>query len=601
MENLNYGIIGNCKSAALVSEMGSIDWLCLPKFDAPSVFAKLLDVNKGGSLHVEAEGLLSIGQEYIERTNLLCTRFICEDGVFEVIDFMPRYKEADGSFYSPPDVVRIFNRISGAPTLRVKYDPKLEYGASGTKITNEKEYIKAFTTEGPYDSLYLYSDFDYDDILNQEVITLTTSKYILVSYNQKLLNQNIRREKLKMERTKVYWLNWSENTTTFSKFNDEINRSALTLKLLSYEKTGAVLAALTTSIPETIGEVRNWDYRFCWIRDGSMVVKILNKLNHNSAALDYLRFIVNILPEKDEMMQIMYGINGEKKLTEYELPHLTGFGNSKPVRVGNAAYKQTQNDIYGILMDVIYQHFSLFSNSLDYSEDLWTVVRNVVKMVEANWHYPDKGIWEIRNEPKHFTFSKVLCWVAIDRAHKIAALLKQTKYTKKWKKLEDDIHANIEKNAWSESKQSYTQAYDTEDLDASVLLMESYGFIKAKDPRYKSTVLAIQKELEYNDLMYRYINHDDFGQPKSAFTICTFWLVNALYKIGEKEAAISRFEKLLLYCNHLGLFSEDLDFETKQQLGNFPQAYSHLALIETAITISEGETTSEEKILGAIS
>jgi GH15 family glucan-1,4-alpha-glucosidase len=600
MENLNYGIIGNCKSAALISENGSIDWLCLPKFDAPSVFARLLDKNKGGSLSIEPEKLLSIGQQYIERTNLLCTRYICEDGVFEIIDFMPRYKNEKGVAYAPPEVVRIFNRISGAPKFRIKYDPKLEYGLHDTAITTNKRYIKAATKKGPYDSLYFYSDFDQNSILHNEVISLTESKFILVSYNQKLLKQTIHKAKLIMERTKVYWLNWSERTTTYKKYNEEINRSALTLKLLSYQKTGAVLAALTTSLPETIGEVRNWDYRFCWIRDGSMVVKILNQLGHNSVAKNYLNFIVNILPEKDEKMQIMYGISGEKKLSEYELPHLSGYADSSPVRVGNAAYKQKQNDIYGILMDAIYQHFSIFSATLDYSEDLWTVVRNVVKMVERNWQKPDKGIWEIRNESKHFTFSKVLCWVAIDRAQKIATLLGQEDYIKKWKKLEDKIRIDIEKNAWSESKQAYTQCYSTEDMDASVLLMESYGFVNANDERYKSTVYSIQKDLEHNGLMYRYVNHDDFGAPKSAFTICSFWLVNALYKIGEKKAAIERFEKLLVYCNHLGLFSEDLDFETKRQLGNFPQAYSHLALIETAITISEGETTREEKIMNAI-
>ncbi len=600
MENLNYGIIGNCKSAALVSEKGSLDWLCLPKFDAPSVFAKLLDSNKGGSISVEPEKLISVKQQYIERTNLLSTTFICEDGSFEIIDFMPRYANESGGYYSPPDVIRYFKHISGAPKVKIIYNPKLEYGLHDTFLSSHKDYIKAKTKKGPYDSLYLYTNFDFDDIINSETISLTDSRFMLVSYNQKLLTQSTHRIKLKMERTKVYWLNWSERTTTYRLFNEEINRSALTLKLLSYEKTGAVLAALTTSLPETIGEVRNWDYRFCWIRDGSMVVKILTQIGHHTVAENYLRFILDILPEKDEKMQIMYGISGEKRLSEYELPHLAGYGNSQPVRIGNAAYKQKQNDIYGILMDAIYQHFSIFSASLGFSEDLWTVVRNVVKMVERNWKKPDKGIWEIRNESKHFTFSKVLCWVAIDRAQKIAALLKQDSYMKKWKKLEDKIRADIETNAWSEAKQSYTQAYGSEDLDASVLLMESYGFSKPTDIRYQTTVYAIQKELEHEGLMYRYINQDDFGLPKSSFTICTFWLVNALYKIGDKLAAIERFEELLSYNNHLGLFSEDLDFKTKQQLGNFPQAYSHLALIETAINISEGETTKEEKILSAM-
>jgi GH15 family glucan-1,4-alpha-glucosidase len=296
----------------------------------------------------------------------------------------------------------------------------------------------------------------------------------------------------------------------------------------------------------------------------------------------------------------MYGINGEKKLTEYELPHLSGYENSKPVRIGNAAYKQKQNDIYGILVDVIYQLFHLFTTSLEHSEELWTITRNIIKVVETNWQKPDKGIWEIRHSTKHFTFSKVLCWVAADRGIKIAELLHQKEYIQSWSRLRDRIKNDILKNAWSEKKQSFTQAYGIEDLDASALLMESFGFLDGDDPKFRSTVKAIQKELEYKGLMYRYKNHDDFGQPSSAFTICSFWLIRSLYMIGEKEEARKKFDELLKYSNHLGLFSEDLDFESKRLLGNFPQAYSHLALIDVAMLLAGGEMSSEEKILGNI-
>ncbi len=411
-----------------------------------------------------------------------------------------------------------------------------------------------------------------------------------------MLPQDVRRAKLKLERTKVYWMNWAERTTSYRKFEDEIIRSALTLKMLSYDKSGAILAALTTSLPESIGEERNWDYRFCWIRDASMVVKIMTSLGHYRMAKHYLNFIIDILPEKDEKIQIMYGIRGEKRLTEHELSHLSGYENSVPVRIGNAAYKQKQNDIYGILLDVVYQHFDLYSIDLEHSEELWTIVRNIVKIIQSNWKKPDRGIWEIRNENKHFTFSKVLCWVGVDRAVKIAQLLKREPYIKPWSKLRDAIKADIYNNAWSENKKSYVQAYGSEDLDASVLLMEPYGFTTAKDERYVQTVEAIRDELEYKGLMFRYKNKDDFGTPKSAFTICSFWLTNSLYKIGRKKEAIEKFRTLMNYSNHLGLFSEDLDFETKQMLGNFPQAYSHLALIETAINISNGEITEEEEI-----
>ena len=415
-----------------------------------------------------------------------------------------------------------------------------------------------------------------------------------MSYNQKILKQDVSRTYMKLSRTNAYWHTWADHTTHFESYTEQINRSALVLKLLSYDKTGAVLAALTTSLPETIGEVRNWDYRFCWIRDASMVIKIMTKLDHYKLAGRFLSFITHILPEKDHEIQIMYGISGEKKLTEKTLDHLSGYCNSRPVRVGNAAYKQKQHDIYGILMDVIYQHFNLFSVSLEHSEELWTITRNMVRAVEQNWRKPDKGIWEIREKDRHFTFSKVLCWVAVDRAVKIGEILHQDALLPEWRKLRDEITADILKNAWSETKQAYTQAYGFEDLDAAVLLMENFGFISADDPKYQSTVLAIQKDLEYKGLMFRYKNSDDFGIPSSTFTICSFWLIKSLYKIGRKEEAIEKFEKLLSYSNHLGLYSEDLDFNSKKLLGNFPQAYSHLALIDTAIELSGGKLSKDE-------
>ena len=571
--------------------------MCLPQFDSSSVFAKILDEKEGGSFEVLPTYLQEVNQYYIPRTNILVTRFNCMDGIFEIHDFMPRYRsERSDSYYIPPDVIRYFKFIVGTPEFVLKYRPKLEYAKYETHNVIHNEYIKSKTENGTYDSLYFYSSFDLQLILDEKSIKLTKDEYCLISYNQKLLPQDTRRAKLKMERTKVYWLNWAERTTSYQKYEDEIIRSALTLKMLSFDKSGAILAALTTSLPESVGEERNWDYRFCWIRDASMVVKMMTSLGHYRMARRYLDFVIDILPEKDEKMQIMYGIRGEKRLTEIELTHLSGYENSCPVRIGNAAYKQKQNDIYGILLDVIFQHFEMYDVSLEHSEELWTIVRNIIKVVETNWKKPDRGIWEIRSENKHFTFSKVLCWAAVDRAVKIAALLKRDFYIKNWSKLRDKIHQDIHKKAWSEKRQSFTQAYGSEDLDASVLLMESYGFIHATDQKYVKTVLAIQEDLEHDGLMYRYRNQDDFGTPKSAFTICSFWLTNALFKIGRKKEAVEKFHTLLSYSNHLGLFSEDLDFETKRMLGNFPQAYSHLALIETAINLS-GEQLSDEEII----
>ena len=600
MRNLDYGIIGNCRSAALISKTGSVEWLCLPHFASPSTFAKILDENKGGYFNITPIETFETEQFYIPKTNILVTKYICASGVFELHDFMPRYRNEDGVYYTPPDIVRYIKHISGSVDVIINFEPKLEYAQPNTNIDVEAEYIKAYTTNGEYDSIYLYSSLDKQRLKEKLPLTISQNEFLLLSYNQKLLKQSTSRSYLKHQRTKVYWLNWSDKTTTFKKYEKEILRSALVLKLLNYQKSGAILAAITTSLPETIGEVRNWDYRFCWIRDASMVVKIMTQLGHERIAERYLNFIISLMPDKGEMMQIMYGIHGEKKLTEVELGHLEGYEGSKPVRIGNAAYVQKQNDIYGILMDVILQYFQLFKTSLGSSEDIWTIVRNIVKVVDENWQQPDKGIWEIRSEGKHFTFSKLLCWVAINRARKIAKLLKREYYVKQWQKLEQTIEADIHENAWSDEKHTFTQSYGSNDLDAAVLLMESYGFIKADDQRYKKTVLAIQKELEHDGLMYRYKNEDDFGEPHSAFTICSFWLINSLYKIGLKNEATRKFKALLSHSNHLGLFSEDLDFKTRRLLGNFPQAYSHLAIIETAITLSEDEISKEEEIMQTI-
>jgi alpha,alpha-trehalase len=600
MNNLDYGIIGNCASSALISKYGSIDWCCLPEFDSSSIFAKLLDKKIGGSFEILVSEDYEISQRYIKRTNILCTSFKSNEGAFEILDFMPRYKTTKGNYYLPPDIIRYVKIVSGKPSFRVKYDPKLEYAEHPVKISMHEKYIKAYTTEGPYDSVYLYTSLDKDKVVNEEKIELTEDAFFLLSYNQKILPQTTERAYLKLQRTEVYWLNWCESTTHYNYKGDEIMRSALVLKLLTFEKTGAVLAAATTSLPETIGEVRNWDYRFCWLRDSSMVVKVMTDLGHLKTAKKYIEFVNDIVPDKDEKIQIMYGINREKQLTEKILEHLSGYENSSPVRIGNAAYEQKQHDIYGILMDVIYQHFNVFYTSLEYGEALWTITRSVVKLVKSSWQTPDRGIWEIRTDQKHFTFSKVLCWTAVDRAIKIAELIKMDSYVAEWTPFAEEIKAEIMEKAWSEKKGAFTQCYGSDDLDASTLLIEAYGFIDAKDPKYISTVLATQKELSKNGLMYRYKNKDDFGLPSSSFTICSFWLINSLGKIGRKKEAKKLFKKLLSYSNHLGLFSEDIDFESKRLLGNFPQAYSHLALIRTAINLSGGETTDDDEIIDAI-
>jgi GH15 family glucan-1,4-alpha-glucosidase len=593
MDNLDYGIIGNCKSAALVSKHGEIVWCCLPNFNSAAVFAKLLDDEIGGSFGFILNEEYKITQEYLWGTNILSSVFDDGNNAFQLIDFMPRYQREDGSIYASPDIIRFIRLLKGKPSFKIDFNPKLDFARGTTFSKNKGDHIISNIQNGKYDSLYLYSNLDLDKVLQQKEITLEGNAYFLLGYHEKLMKQSLDRTYLKFQRTKTYWMNWSEKTTKYKYYNKEILRSAITLKTLTFERSGAVLAAATTSLPETIGEARNWDYRFCWIRDASMVIKVMAGLGHTISANDFLQFIINIIPDKNEKIQIMYGINGEKELTEHILTHLKGYKNSAPVRIGNAAYIQKQNDIYGILMQVIYQQFLEFEVSLENSEELWTVTRGIVKIVEENWKKPDKGIWEIRTEDRHFIFSKLLCWVAVDRAVKIGEVLRRGIKDKKWKQLRSDIYDDIYKNGWNEEIQAYTQYYGSKEMDASTLLMEAYGFLDAKDPRFISTVHVTEKELCVDGLMYRYKNKDDFGLPSSSFTICTFWLIDSLYKIGEKKKAKRMFDQLLSYSNHLGLFSEDIDFKTKRLLGNFPQAYSHLALIETAMNFSKGILAQE--------
>ena len=593
MEHLNYGAVGNCRTAALISDKGSIDWFCFPDFDSPSVFGKLLDEKKGGNMSFIVGNDYRISQRYLEHTNILSTLFEATEGAFEVIDFMPRYKLLDYDYYLPPELYRLIRLKRGTPRFRVNYNPALNYARGEVGHKTGPEYVKTYAKANERDTIYLYSGIPYDVIFNQQEVLLQRDEFLLVSYNQKLIPIDMNRVNLEFQRTRLYWMNWTNRSKKYTAFNEQIERSMLVLKLMSYQRSGAVLAALTTSLPESIGEVRNWDYRFCWLRDASMSIETLVKVGHRGAAERFIAFITGILYSKYDRFQIMYGIRGERVLTEYDLPHLAGYKNSKPVRVGNDAYHQMQNDSFGYLMDVIYQYYLYFPGTLDEIEDMFEVVKNIVRTVMEDWRKTDKGIWEIRGDEKHFVLSKVMCWVALDRAEKIAVMLQKGGYADKWRCEAELIKTDVLLQGWKEEIQSFSQTYCNTELDSSLLLMEVYGFIDATDLRYKQTVDAIYRKLMYKGLMFRYNNVDDFGIPSSAFTICTFWMVRALYVTGRQAEALTLFETLLSYSNHLGLFSEDLDFDTKSQLGNFPQAYSHLALINTAMLFGEEKRLSK--------
>ena len=586
-DNLNYGIIGNCQSSALIYKDSSIDWCCLPRFDSPSIFGKIIDNKIGGFFKIEPIGNYNVKQEYFKNTSILKTSFNNGFDKFEVIDYMPRYQLKKNNYYSPPEISRIVRLINGNPQIKIIYDPKLDYSLGESKSYVKDDFIVTVSENDNYETLYLYSNLNLNKILDSDKIELNSDLFFKISYYEKLLIPNLDDVLLELKKTSNYWINWISKTPSFKEFNNEILRSALTLKLLTYEKTGAVLAAVTTSLPETIGEERNWDYRFCWIRDASMVIKVITKLGHKNIVKNFIKFILDIIPDKNEKLQIMYGINGEKILTEKTLKHFSGYLDSSPVRIGNAAYSQKQNDIYGILMDAIHYQIEKFPTENNEYEELWSIVKSIVWIVKNNWKLPDKGIWEFRNEDKHFTFSKLLSWVAIDRAIKISVLIKKSSNLEKWKLIRSEIYNDILNHGWNSKLGAFTQSYGSDDLDASLLLMESYDFINANDSMYIKTVKAIEKNLMNDGLLFRYKNKDDFGIPSSSFTVCSFWYINSLYKIGEKEKSKDYFKKILEYSNHLGLYSEDLDFKSKRLLGNFPQAYSHLALIDCALNFNQ--------------
>ena len=570
--NLNYGVIGNCRTAALISERGSIEWLCFPDFDSPSVFAALLDRTKGGSFGFDVPDGYAVRQSYVPHTNILSTRFASDEGEFEVLDYMPCYRSFEKEHYLPAELYRYIHFVKGRPRFRIRYDPAPNYAQGEVRIRRTAGFIESYSSADNKDRQYLYSSIPLQAVAGREEIRLEKDEFLLLSYNEKVIPIDIEREKIEYCRTLVYWLNWTNRTRQYTCYNEVVERSMLVLKLLSYYN-GAMLAALTTSLPETVGEVRNWDYRFCWLRDASMSIETMFRVGHTGAARRFMKFIQSSFMSRHDY-QIMYGIRGERKLTEVILEHLDGYKGSKPVRIGNDAYHQKQNDSFGYLMDLVWQYYRLMPGTLDEIEDMWEMVKSILATVAEEWRNPDKGIWEIRGEEQHFVSSKVMCWVALDRGAR-------------WREEAEAIRRDVMEHGWKSEIQSFSQAYGNLALDSSLLLMEPYGFIAANDPHYRKTVEAVRKALFRKGLMYRYNSEDDFGVPSSAFTMCTFWLIRALFVTGQHNEAKTLFSQVLRYGNHLGLFSEHLDFDTKEQLGNFPQAYSHLAIVNTALLFAE--------------
>ncbi len=586
MKSYDYGIVGNCTSAALITSQCSIEWLCLPFFDSPSLFAKVLDSKKGGFFTIEAVDVTEVKQAYITHTAILKTTFTTKQGAFEVNDYMPRFMAVRGGYYCPSELHRKIRVISGNPRIVVTLNASPNYALGPATYALKKDYIKIMSQAGEYNSFYLYSNLDAAKILNSEEIELDEYSYFLLSYHEKLENIDNDKIFLEYEKTKSYWLDWVQRTNYPPNFKEQISRSAITLKLLMYQRTGAVIAAPTTSFPEIIGGNRNWDYRFCWVRDAAMIIDTYIRIGHIESANGFIDFILNRMLLKHEDIRVMYGINGEEELTEIELDHLAGYEDSKPVRIGNDAYRQKQNDLYGELIETIYTYFVV--NRRDHyqvNEEIWTMTRSLVNRVRDIWQKPDSGIWERREALQHYVHSKLMNWVAMDRAVKIAKYVNKTDHVESWSKLADEIKEDILANGWNEKLKSFTMYYGSEYYDASNLLMLHYGFLDKTDPRMVSTVEKSYQHLVKQGFTFRYIAEDEFGLPENAFIVCTFWMINALYLIGEERKARDMFENMQRCSNHLGLYSEDVEIATKRLIGNFPQGYSHLAYIQTILLL----------------
>ncbi|MGQ4809190.1 Trehalase [Candidatus Entotheonellaceae bacterium PAL068K] len=590
-DNYHYGLIGNCTSAALISQEASIDWLCLPFFDSPSIFAKILDEYRGGHFQIHGINTTDRHQAYISDTAVIRTVFHTESGSFEINDYMPRFFLSSENYYCPSEIHRFIRVLEGTPKIYISLDPMPNYALGSVKYEIHEEYIKIISIVGSYMSFYLYSNIDMRSIINRDEILLHQNSYVIISYHEKLENPTVKKIYHQYEKTKAYWLDYVDQMRYPPAYREDVIRSVITLKMLSYQRTGAIVAAPTTSLPEIIGRGRNWDYRYCWMRDGGMTIDLYSRIGDTETSERFMKYILQRLPFKNDPIQTMYSIEGEAVLEEQIQGHLEGYKGSYPVRIGNNAYTQRQNDLYGQLVESIYTFF-LFDNKIKHrekiqiNEEIWTLVRSLVNHIIQIWKTPDSGIWEFRDIERHFTYSKLMSWVGIDRAVKIAIFLGKKKYIESWTHLANQIKADILRNAWSEQAQAFTMFYGSEAFDASNLLMLHYEFLPRDDPRITSTVRQYYHCLVKNNLMFRYDIADDFGLPETAFIVCTFWMINALYLIGDKEYAQRMFDNLLKQSNHLGLLSESIEVYTGRLTGNFPQAYSHLALVQSAFTLA---------------
>ena len=575
----DYGIIGDMHSAAVVGLDGSIDWLCFPRFDSPSVFAAILDDAKGGRFRLCPAGRYEIEQRYLTDTNILSTTFTTESGQVEVQDLMPIKQDARESDY---EVLRIVRGVRGSVEMTCLFQPRLDYARGRTELRAAPGGVVA-EKDGARLSLASPVDLTIEDGDAQGVFTVREGEELVFQLQwdaDRPPSTAGWRERL--EFTISEWRAVVDDHTYEGRWQAEVRRSILALHLLIYLPTGAIVAAATTSLPEWIGGDRNWDYRFCWIRDAAFTLDVLHRLGHIGETVRFMEWLTEFCQSCGVHLQPLYGVHYEEDLTETTLDHLEGYRGSKPVRIGNGAATQLQMDIFGEVM-VALATFHRAGGKI--TGPMWTTIESFVNAVINNWRRPGRGLWEMRGKPRHFVNSKVMCWLAMDRAIALAEALQKPVDLESWRALREEIHADVLANGWNERLQSFVQYYGADYTDAALLMMPMVGFLPPDDPRMRTTVRRIREELEVNGLLRRYppeLTDDGFGSEEGIFIMCTFWLVGYLTFIGELDEARELFERVLTAGNHLGLFSEMVDPVTGEALGNFPQALTHVSLIHSA-------------------
>ncbi|MFQ5352057.1 MAG: glycoside hydrolase family 15 protein [Candidatus Binatia bacterium] len=587
--DLDLALVGNCQFSSLIDPRGRVVWTCFPRFDSPSVFASLLDQEKGGTWTIEGSGAgWCTDARYVENTCVLCTRWYREDAseAFEVIDFAPRFFQND-RYYHPTMLVRIVRPLSGRPRVRIDCSPRFDYGLREPRVARGSNHV---TWEDPQtmDRLRLTTNASITGVTESLSMELSTDLYFALAWDEPFETSfNVLEDFL--IRTCDYWRRWCKRTRIPVNYQDAVLRAAMTLKLHTFHDTGAVIAATTTSIPEAMGTSRTWDYRYCWVRDAAFVVRSLLRMGHSEDAERFCEYLRNLLPvDRDDefVLQPVYGIDGRRELTERSLDHLAGYRGHGPVRVGNDAYTHAQNDVYG---EVVLALAPLFYDARLLGSELEPVYEAIDRLVSASIRtFPaqDSSIWEYRERSNHHVFSKFMAWVAVDRASRIAERTGHPENLAEWGSEAKRMKAEIIERGYCAKTGSFVDAYGSTRLDASLLLMPILGFLPPDDPRTRSTIDTMKERLSRNGYVFRYRHEDDFGEQKAAFTICATWMVEALWIVGRYDEARAMFERLLETRNRFGLLSEDIDPSDAELWGNFPQTYSMLGLINCAVRLS---------------